>query len=82
MLEIWTHGVGSSCNGNEFHHSIRHIVDIRIARTLCGVDVPTKKPTWWREQWQGRLVFDGYRDTSKKRWDNLYDCQRCAKLQR
>lgn len=44
-MNVFSHGVGTSCNGNEYHHTVYHLVD--GSTTLCGVTI--KKVNWWRD---------------------------------
>lgn len=73
MLEVYSHGVGSSCKGNEFHHEILHYVT--RGRTLCGVDVTGR--SWFRTSVQ-RLCEHPPR---KFRSMDSGSCQRCVRAE-
>ena len=73
-MEIWTHGVGMSCGGNEYHHEIYHLV--AGGMTLCGVEVKGK-------DWFLKFGFILKVESPPRKYEKfgIYDCQRCAKLQ-
>ena len=72
-VEIWAHGVGSSCKGNEYHHEIWHAVRNGIA--LCGAEVRGRD--WFLRNGHTLKV-----ETAPNKYQRFgaYDCQRCAKI--
>lgn len=42
--DVYSHGVGSACRGEEYHHEVYHLVSNGV--TLCGVRV--KGRHWWK----------------------------------
>ena len=74
--EIRTHGVGSSCGGDQYHHTVTHLA--KDGRTLCGVEV--RGQTWWNGNEFTQSAFENA-DTTEKH-DHYSEerlCLQCAK---
>ena len=74
-MNVYTHGVGSSCHGDQYHHEVFHLVVGGI--TLCGVNI--KGRDWWIEKSITPRQF-----TIERRSSHIYSgdtiiCQRCAR---
>lgn len=74
-MDVYIHGVGSSCKGNEYNHEVYHLVQNGI--TLCGVYINSQD--WWRTY---NLTINQFHvsDTSKRYRGDSIICQRCAKV--
>lgn len=75
-MDIYSHGTGSSCGGNEFHHEVIHLVENGI--TLCGVVVRGER-RWWREYSIRQSEFVPDESYQKPQLFEKVICQRCAK---
>ena len=75
-MHTFTHGVGSSCGGEEYHHEVIHASRNKHT-TLCGVSI--KGRHWWESY-----------DIAPHGWDTeakfhigsgeSITCARCAKI--
>jgi len=74
-MEVYAHGVGSSCHGDQYHHEVYHLVVGGV--TLCGVQV--KGRDWWKEHGVYPHSFRREEGSRRPRFGDCMICQRCAK---
>lgn len=73
-MNVYSHGVGSSCGGNQYHHEVYHLVIDGV--TLCGVQV--KGRDWWVERGVYPHNFT-VSESQRPRSGDAIICQKCAR---
>lgn len=73
-MDVYAHGVGSACGGDQYHHTVFHIT--RNGRTLCG-------QKYWGENWWKQLGMHPSYFVVEDRYDihqgEEVFCVKCAK---
>jgi len=73
-MDVYTHGIGSSCKGDYYRHEVNHLAQCGF--TLCGIEI--KGLDWWKSSgiYEHNFVIQ---NIEYSHYNESRICKKCAK---